>query len=169
MRRLYLLIPDPERARALVVDLRDNGVGDEQLHLVAKDHHRVEEVAAHEATLLQRSEFLPAVERGAAAGGATGLLAGIAAVTFPPAGLVLGGGAILGMGLIGAGLGAWIAGTQGENLSDYQIEEFEQAIEEGQILLLIDVPAERAEEVIELVKYHQNQWERELTGRSGPT
>jgi hypothetical protein len=35
---------------------------------------------------------VPALQRGVAAGGLAGLLAGALAVTFPPAGLVLGGG-----------------------------------------------------------------------------
>ena len=58
---------------------------------------------------------MPAVERGLAIGGATGILAGIAAIALPGAGLVLGGGAILG---IFAGLYYWWPKVFGLMLSE---------------------------------------------------
>jgi hypothetical protein len=62
------------------------------------------------------SDLVPALQRGTAAGGAAGLLAGVAAVTFPPAGLTLGGGALLGLTAFGAGFGAWMSSMVGIGL-----------------------------------------------------
>lgn len=163
MQRLYLLLPDVERAKRLVDVLRKAHVEERHIHLVAKDEGQLERAHLHHATLLQKADFLPAVERGAAAGGVTGLLAGIGAMTFPPAGLVVGGGALLGMGLLGAGLGAWIAGNLDAAEPEHKLQEFEQAVEEGSLLMLIDVPKRQAEQISEMLNEFQDQWLQEST------
>jgi hypothetical protein len=65
-----------------------------------------------EASFLQKSDFIPALEQGWALGGLTGILAGLVAVALPP-GLVLGGGAVLAISLAGAGVGKRSAGIRG--------------------------------------------------------
>ena len=60
-----------------------------------------------EASLLQKSDFIPAVQRGLALGGATGMLAGLVALALPAAPLVVAGGVLLAASLAGAGVGAW--------------------------------------------------------------
>ena len=107
-----------------------------------------------EASLLQKSDFIPALERGLAVGGITGALAGIAAVTFPPAGLILGGGAILGTSLAGAGIGAWVSGMIGVDVPNTQIDKFEDAINEGEILMMVDVAKDRVGKSNQLVQQH---------------
>lgn len=98
---------------------------------------------------------MPALERGVAAGGLGCLLAGALAVTFPPAGLVLGGGALLRLTLSGAGFGAWMASMVGVGLSSSRLQKFESAIEAGQLLVIIDVPRARVQEIEALViRYH---------------
>jgi hypothetical protein len=107
-----------------------------------------------EANLLQESDFVPAVERGLAIGGATGILAGIAAVAIPGAGLALGGGAILGIGLAGAGVGAWISGMIGVSVPSSRLTEFEDSIKQGKLLMMVDVPKARVDDITDLVKLH---------------
>ena len=155
MNRLYLLVPDANAARRLTDELRQAGLDEHHIHLVAKDHHMLEREHLPEAGLWQRSEFVPAFDRGLAAGGVTGLLAGIAAVTFPPAGLILGGGAVLGTTLFGAGLGAWLAGTLGISQGDDRIQQLEQSVEQGELLMLIDVPEERSATFEAIVERHR--------------
>ncbi|RMD67961.1 MAG: DUF1269 domain-containing protein, partial [Gammaproteobacteria bacterium] len=88
MRRLYFLVPDVETAKKIVDELLLARVEERHIHLIAKEGTPMEDLP--EATFLQKTDFIPALERGLAIGGATGLLAGLVAVTFPPAGLVLG-------------------------------------------------------------------------------
>ena len=109
MRRLYFLIPTVDSAKKIVDELLLARIEQRHIHIAAADHHALLEAKLPEAGLLQESDFIPAVERGLAIGGATGILAGIAAVALPGVGLVLGGGAILGIGLAGAGLGALLS------------------------------------------------------------
>ena len=107
MRRIYFLVPDLESAHKVTEELLLARIEERHIHVIAKEGVELGDLP--EASLLQTSDVIPAVERGLAVGGATGILAGVAAVTFPPAGLVLGGGAVLATALIGSGMGAWMS------------------------------------------------------------
>ena len=82
MRRLYFTLPDITTANTVVDELLLKRVDDHHIHVVAREGTPMGDLP--EASLLQKSDFIPAVERGLAVGGITGILAGIAAVTFPP-------------------------------------------------------------------------------------
>lgn len=146
------MVPDIDTANTVVDELLLKRVDDHHIHVVAKEGTPMGDLP--EANLLQKSDFIPAMERGLAVGGITGVLAGIAAVTFPPAGLVLGGGAILGTSLAGAGIGAWISGMIGMDVPNSQIEKFEAAIDKGEVLMMIDIPKTRVEEIEALIQQH---------------
>jgi len=154
MRRLYFLIPGIESAKTIVDELLLARVEERHIHIAAADHHALTEAHLPEASLLQESDFVPAVERGLAIGGATGILAGVAAVTIPGAALALGGGAILGIGLAGAGVGAWMSGMIGVSAPSSRLKEFENAIKEGNLLMMVDVPKSKVEDITQLVKLH---------------
>lgn len=154
MRRLYFLIPDVNSAKTIVDELLLARIEARHIHIAAKDHHALTEANLPEANLLQESDFVPAVERGLAIGGATGILAGIAAITVPGVGLALGGGAILGIGLAGAGLGAWVSGMIGISAPSSRLADFEAAVGEGQLLMMVDVPKGKVDSITELVKSH---------------
>ncbi len=152
MRRLYFMVPNVDTANIVVDELLLKRIDEHNIHVVAKEGTPMGDLP--EANLLQKSDFIPAMERGVALGGITGLLAGVAAVTFPPAGLILGGGAILGTSLAGAGIGAWMSGMIGMDVPNTQIEKFEGAIEKGEVLMMVDIPKSRVEEIEELVQKH---------------
>ena len=154
MRRLYFLIPDVNSAKTIVDELLLARIEARHIHIAAKDHHALVTSDLPEANLLQESDFVPAVERGLAIGGATGILAGVAAVALPGVGLALGGGAILGIGLAGAGVGAWVSGMIGISAPSSRLTDFESAINEGQLLMMVDVPKADVEKITGLVKNH---------------
>ncbi|GGB96111.1 hypothetical protein GCM10011352_22770 [Marinobacterium zhoushanense] len=154
MKRLFFLVPGIESASKIVNELRDANIEEKQIYVVGKDHHLLEEAHLHEAGLAQSSDLIPALERGAILGGSAGLLAGVLAVTFPPAGLALGGGALLGLGLFGAGFGAWASAMIGVSAGTPQLDELAQEIESGQLLMMIDVSREREEEILQLIEGH---------------
>jgi len=163
MRRLYFLIPEVGSAKQIVDELLLARVDARHIHIAAADHHALVEANLPEAGLLQESDFVPAVERGLAVGGATGILAGIAAITIPGVGLALGGGAILGIGLAGAGIGAWMSSMIGISAPSTRLKNFEAAIEKGDLLMMVDVPKSRVEEITQLVKEHHPEADIEGT------
>ena len=154
MRRLFFLLPTIDSAKTIVDELLLARIEQRHIHIAAADHHALLDANLPEANLLQESDFIPAVERGLAIGGATGILAGIAAVAIPGVGLVLGGGAILGIGLAGAGVGAWISGMIGISVPSSRLEEYEKSIDEGNLLMMVDVPKAQVEDITGMVKTH---------------
>lgn len=168
MRRLYFLVPNIDSGKQIVDELLLARVEARHIHIAAKDHHALLEADLPEANLFQESDFVPAVERGLAIGGATGVLAGIAAVALPGLGLALGGGAILGIGLAGAGVGAWVSGMIGVSVPNSQLKAFEEAISNGELLMMIDVPKSRVDEITDLVRKHHPEAEVEGTEPTMP-
>ncbi len=167
MKRLYFLIPSVNSAKQIVDELLLARIEERHIHIVAKDHTPLEDANLPEAGLLEESDFVPALERGLAVGGATGLLAGVAAVTFPPAGLILGGGAILATSLLGAGMGGWVGSMIGVSVPNTQLDKFHDALEQGQMLMMIDTPKARVDEIGELIKSHHP--EAHIEGTEDPT
>ena len=148
MKRIYFLAPDVSHASQLVEFFRDQGINDEQLHLVADESVELGDLP--EADALENSDIYPAIKRGTAAGGSAGLLAGIAAVTT--GGLALGGAAVLGLTAAGAGFGAWVSGMIGAGLSDQEARDNEQAIRQGSVLMMVDLPSEKVDLAREKVR-----------------
>ncbi|MDO9470555.1 MAG: DUF1269 domain-containing protein, partial [Nitrosomonas sp.] len=83
MRRIYFLVPDIATTNRIVDDLLMAKIEERHLHVLAKRGTPLEDLP--EANLLQKSDFIPAVQQGLALGGTTGLLAGLVAVVLPPA------------------------------------------------------------------------------------
>lgn len=159
MQRIYFLVPDVASGRAIVNDLLLARIEERRIHVLAKDGTPLEDLP--EATIAQRSDLIPALERGAAAGGVTGALLGLAAISFPPAGLVLGGGALVAMALVGTGFGAWVSAMIGVRIPNRRLVQFEKAIGSGQLLMMIDVPGARVEEIEAIVMRHHPEAELE--------
>ena len=151
-RRLYFLLPNVARARQAVDELLLARIDDSHIHVLAKDGIPLGDLP--QANLLQRSDFVHGVELGISVGGATGVLAGLVAITFPPGGIALGGWTVLACALAGAVIGAWVAGMIGTDVPNSQLREFEEAVEQGQILMMVDVPRGKVDDVTRMIKRH---------------
>lgn len=154
MKRLYFLVPDIDSASRIVAEMRDAGVAADHVSVVGSDHHRLEQAHLHEAGVLHGTHLVDGLKTGLALGGTTGIIAGIAAVSFPPAGLILGGGAIVGLGVLGAGVGGWLGSMLGIAATDPGIHRFHDEIQQGRLLLLIDIPKERELEMLDRIRRH---------------
>jgi hypothetical protein len=152
MRRIYFLSPDIETTKRIVDDLLLARIEERHIHVVAKRGTELEDLP--EANLLQKSDFVPAVERGLALGGSAGALAGLVAIALPPASTVIAGGVLLGSALAGAGVGAWAGSLIGVSTPNSRIKQFEEAIEAGHLLVLADVPKNRVAEIEARIKKH---------------
>lgn len=166
MRRIYFLAPDIAVTKRVVDDLILARIDEKHIHVIAKRNTPLEDLP--EATLLQKSDFVPAVEQGLAVGGSTGMLAGLIAIMLPPASTVIAGGILLATTVVGASVGAWVSGMVGMSIGNRRIKEFENAVEAGKFLVLVDVPTSRLEEIEERIKQHIPQAEIEGTEPSIP-
>jgi hypothetical protein len=147
MRRLYFILPDISSARTVVDELLLKRINSRQIHVMAREGTDLGDLP--EASLFQKSDFIPAIGRGLAVGGVTGILVGVIL-----AGFSLSGAVILGAVLAGAGIGAWVSSMIGVDVPNSQIHHFEHAINAGSILMMVDIPATRVAEIETMVYGH---------------
>jgi hypothetical protein len=150
MRRIYFLVPTIEITHKIVEELQSEGIEERHIHILAKRDTPLEGLP--EAGVTIKTDFIPAVERGVALGGTTGLLAGLVGLSF--AGFTIAGGPILGIIMAGATIGSLMGGLAGMNSGNSRLKKFEDAIEQGELLVLVDIPRERIETIRHLVIKH---------------
>lgn len=148
-RRLYFLLPSVHSARQTANDLLMARVEDRHMHFLARRGTDLGEL--HEASFAQKSDMVHGAELGLAVGGACGLIIGVMMVLWPPEGVTLQLVAVLVATLLGAVIGAWISSLVGASVPNSRLKAFASEIEKGQILLMVDVPRKRIEEIRELV------------------
>lgn len=129
---------DVAQARSAVAAIRELGIGVDDISLVARSNIELERIP--DAFKEADSDFLPSAMRGMGIGGATGLLAGVAAVVFTPIGITLAGAAAI--GAMGALVGGWSSALMGSALPDPVRQRFDDEISAGRVLLLVDADAE---------------------------
>ena len=152
MHRLFFLLPSVELTETIVKELEDFGLPHKHLHAVASIDQSLEELP--EANIWQRTELAHGLEWGTGIGGTAGLLGGLMTVAFPPGGIILGGGALLIGAAAGAGVGAAVMGLIKGHEHNHQLDDFKKEIEEGEILLMVDVPKKEVDEIRDIILEH---------------
>lgn len=153
-RRLYFMLPDVEHCRALVAELKaDQGMSDQDIHVMARQDISLD--GLHEASVVQKSELSYGLEMGLGIGGIAGMLGGLMVIVFPPAGVVLGGGAtLLATTLAGAGFGSLVSALVTQDIPNHELDAYQDRISKGEILLMLDIPTPQVDTMIELIKTH---------------
>jgi hypothetical protein len=150
MRRIYFLVPNITIAHKIVDELRSEGIEDRHIHILAKRDTPLGDLP--EAGVTIKTDFIPAIERGAVLGGTTGLLGGLVGLRF--AGFAIAGGAVLGILIASATISSLAAGLIGISLGNTRLKKYEQAIEHGELLVLLDIPKDRIEAISKLIIKH---------------
>jgi uncharacterized membrane protein YeaQ/YmgE (transglycosylase-associated protein family) len=145
-RRIYWLLPDLASATRTMDDLLLARIAEQHLHFVGRED--ADMTGLHAANVLQTSDVVRAAQSGLVIGGAAGAILGVmVGLFFPLFGTEQewGMGAVL--GILGAVFGAWTSSMIGISTPSNRLKRFEPAIEQGQILLMADVPRSRVEEI----------------------
>ena len=151
-RRLYFMVPDVRRARLIRDELLLARIEDNNITIMAKDG--VPLTGLHEASILQKSDFVHGAETGLAVGGGIGILAGLVALVFPPAGVDMQLVTVLVTALIGAAFGAWVSSMVASSIPNSRLKTFESAIAAGHVLMMVDVPSGRVNEIRQMIAAH---------------
>jgi uncharacterized membrane protein YeaQ/YmgE (transglycosylase-associated protein family) len=146
---MYVTLPDLASAKQLANDLLLARIEDRHMHFLAKRGTDLGEL--HEASYLQKTDTVHGAFTGFVIGGVTGVLAGALLVNFPPGGIALDLVAVLIAAIVGAGLGTWIASMVGMQVPNSKLRAFDPDIQEGKILLMLDVPSTRYDEVRQVI------------------
>ena len=161
MRRLYFLVPDVETGKKVVDELLLAHIEWKRIHVLAKRGTPLEDLP--EASFWQKSDIIPAMLRAVPMGGATGILCGLVALALEPGLVVAGGAVLLATSLAGVGVGAWLGGMVGLNVGNTRLKGFQDAIERGELLVIVDVPRTRVEEITERIRKAHPEAEPEGT------
>ncbi len=148
-RRLYFMLPDVTSARMIRDELLLARIEDSHIHVLAKEGMPLGDL--HEASILQKTDFVHGAETGLVIGGGIGIVAGLVAILFPPAGVNLQLVTILVTALVGAAFGAWVSSMVASSVPNSRLKTFEDGIEAGRLLMMVDVPAGRVDEIRKLV------------------
>ncbi|HJV85467.1 MAG TPA: DUF1269 domain-containing protein [Noviherbaspirillum sp.] len=148
-RRLYFMLPDVPGARSLLDELLLARIEERHIRFCAKDGTPLPDMP--EANFLQKTDLVHGAESGMLVGGAIGLIGGALLVMFPPEGVRLQMIVVLVAGIVGALFGAWASGMVAAAIPNSRLKAFEAAMERGQVLLMVDVPYRRTQEVEQLV------------------
>ena len=148
-RRLYFVLPDVESAKGTADDLLLARVDDRHMRFLARRGTSLEPL--HEAGYLDKTDIVHGAAVGLGVGAVIGALVGALLVVYPPEGsspqLVV---VLIGM-LLGAPLGAWMASMAGAAVPNSRLRHFDADMEAGRVLLMLDVPVDRVDELTELV------------------
>ena len=160
-KRLYFLLPDIHSTRAIVDELLLARIEAQHIHVMAREGTELDDLP--EASLLQKSDIVHGVETGLVIGGITGLLGSLFAIYALQLGSAM-GVVVLGCTIFGAAFGVWTAGMIGASTRNTRLREFEQAMNQGKILLMADVPMNK----VELVNRKIQQHKEAISGGSDP-
>lgn len=147
---MYFLLPDVQRAKSVYRELLLARVEAGNMHFLAQKGTNLGELP--EATVLQKSDAVHGAGLGLAAGAVAGAGAGAVVLLFPPAGIAAGLWIVLAMAIVGAIMGVWVAGMIGASTPSTHLEAFSDEIAHGKLLLIVDVPRERTEEIARLIR-----------------
>jgi hypothetical protein len=148
-RRILFVIPDLMCARSTMDDLLLARIEACHIHFLAKRGTPMD--GLHEANVLQKSDLVHAAQLGLAIGALLGCVLGAVVVMLTPTPEAWQIVIVLGSAIVGALFGAWVSSMIGVSVPNSRLRDFQQAIEQGKLLLMVDVPSTRVEEIRDLL------------------
>jgi uncharacterized membrane protein YeaQ/YmgE (transglycosylase-associated protein family) len=146
---MYVTLPSVQSARELANDLLLARIEDRHMHFLARRGTDLGEL--HEASYLQKTDAVHGGFVGLVIGGVMGAALGAVLVNFPLAGISLEMVAVLIAAIVGAGLGTWVDAMVGLQVPNSRLKAFERDLVEGHVLLILDVPASRYQEIRDVI------------------
>jgi len=149
-RRLYFVLPDVPVARQIEHDLLLARINDEHMHFLARRDTDLMDLP--EATTAQKTDLIHGSFIGLVSGALFGGLIGLVLYLLRNYITQVEPGIILLFFVLGGVFGVWVSGILiGSSTPNVKLKEFEKTIQEGHILLMVDVPVERVDEIRKIV------------------
>ncbi|MGB7480412.1 MAG: DUF1269 domain-containing protein [Burkholderiaceae bacterium] len=147
-RKLYFMLPDIASARAMLDELLLARIEERCMRFWARGNTLPDDMPS--ANFWQKTDLVHGAQTGALVGAGIGLLGGFLLVLFPPKGIALQMIAVLVAALGGALFGGWVAGMVAAAIPNSRLKEFQEGIERGEVLLILDIPYAKVAQVEEL-------------------
>lgn len=143
--RLFYVFTDIDEARRAMDELLLARIESRYIHFLRRGSLPQD---MPEATLLQKTDIINGAEHGMAAGALLGLaLGGIIVWYFDIGTASLRATTVVLAALVGLLFGGWAASLVAAALPNSRLKAFEPELERGDVLLMVDVPARRVEEI----------------------
>ncbi|OUS26898.1 hypothetical protein A9Q99_16925 [Gammaproteobacteria bacterium 45_16_T64] len=149
MRRIYYLLDDIDEADLISDTLHDNGIADWQFHVLAKDEEGLYRHHLHRANILQKRDVVHSGERGALIGGGVGLYLSMFILPWSISSTTL----LLSVLVALTTVGIVIGGLLGNSHENYKISRFHDDLEEGKLLIMLDVKKDQHALVLSHMKH----------------
>jgi hypothetical protein len=144
-RRMYYVMPDLASARRIMDDLLLARIEERHIHFLAKPDTPMD--GLHEANVMQRTDLVHGAQLGLVVGALLGCAGGGLLVTYVLTDTHWQIATVIGASILGALLGTWVSSMVGSALPNSRLQHFETLIDQGCILLMIDVPEYKVERV----------------------
>ena len=142
--RLLFVLPDVKHAQSTMRHLLLARIEERHIHVIANDSVNIRDLPP--ASVGQRSDYFHAMALGIVVGGTTGILGGVTAYYLvPDIHVTLSGIGLL--ALLGSIFGIWVSGMIGTDVPNSALRKFTGDIRQGKILMMVDVPRDRADEI----------------------
>ena len=150
--RLYLVVPNMDKTTEILKKLWEQKTMAEGIHIVVKDFDHVGSKQLLESGIFKTSDVVGALLRGSIAGGLLGMAVGLVLMKFPPQEFSFGIGSTLALSLFGILFGAWASSLIGVSILNPTVEKIKNAAETGSLIMLIDLPKTKEDEVTNFIK-----------------
>jgi hypothetical protein len=147
-RRLYFMLPDLAGARAMLDELLLARIEISHMRFMAREPLPPD---MPDVSFVQRTDLVHGAQLGIVIGAIVGLGAGIFLTMLPVDGMSMRTAAILLATLGGALFGGWASGMNAAAVPNTRLRQFAPQIEQGQVLLIVDVPPGRVREIEEMI------------------
>ena len=144
-RRMYYMMPDLATARRIMDDLLLARVEERHIHFLARPGTPMD--GLHEANVFQKTDLVHGAQLGLLLGALLGCVVGGAVVWYFPIIGIWQTVTVLGATILGALFGVWVSSMVGCSIPNTRLHPFDKHIEEGKILMMVDVPEHRTEEI----------------------
>jgi hypothetical protein len=148
-RRLYFVLPDVQSARTMLNDMLLARIECKHIHFLATRGALPTDLP--ECSVLQKTDIVHGAQLGLIIGAVVGAMAGALLVMFPPEGVTLKLMAVLALALGGAVFGVWVSSMVASAVPNSRLKAFQPAIDSGKVLMMVDVPMRRVQEICDLV------------------
>ncbi len=150
-----------EASRA-IEELKRQGCRTEDISIIARNNESEDTLRDESGTQAPEgiaSGAATGAATGGLLGGLTGLLMGIGALAIPGIGPIIAAGplaATLAGAAIGAGSGGLVGGLIGLGIPEEEAKRYDNYVDEGHILVMVDVEGERKEEEVKRIFVQHN-------------
>jgi uncharacterized membrane protein len=147
MSRVYFLINGLDNTGIIIDEFHKEQIDRKCIRVVGHDLKALAKINLIQASVLDTTALIPSLIRGTIIGLILGCICGLITLRSPLVGN-LGYLSVIGLSFFGAAAGAWISSMIGISIPSEVIEKFQDSLQNGNFLLIVDLPDDKQEKLL---------------------